>query len=188
MFFFLSIGWLQMTSRHFCCGANCRWRAGHDFSHRKHNKTLKMATLCILYGCSNWSTCETTRSFYQEPKAVVHKGERKKRLVNSLRLEGAKSDNGGNGATLAFVLIYGATVNNQGKQRLEWQAVKGPAEGDNGRQANSQLLMLSHMSKMASRVNDETSQICSIPTQFAANCSGAVRVACRHFFYLWPHL
>ncbi|XP_051992214.1 uncharacterized protein LOC127650670 isoform X2 [Xyrauchen texanus] len=60
-----------------------------------------MPMFCVVYGCSNRSNRETTRSFYRVPKVVLHKGEKCKKLTEkrrekwllNLRSRGAESDN-----------------------------------------------------------------------------------------------
>ncbi|KAM7375531.1 hypothetical protein PAMA_014576 [Pampus argenteus] len=44
-----------------------------------------MPMVCVVYGCSNRSNRETTRSFYRVPKVVVHKGEKCKTLTGKRR-------------------------------------------------------------------------------------------------------
>ncbi len=69
------------------------------FLHRNQLHNLKMPVFCIVYGCSNRSNGENTRSFYRVRKCVHKGGEikkltekrRKKWLVN-LRLRSRGAD------------------------------------------------------------------------------------------------
>ncbi len=44
-----------------------------------------MPVFCVVYGCSNRSNRENTRSFYRVRKCVVHKGVKVKKLTEKRR-------------------------------------------------------------------------------------------------------
>ena len=101
-----------MIIRHFLCASKT---LGGQFAifmsidgkpeckQAKGKPTAKMPYVCVVFGCSNRSNRERSKSFFRVPKAIVHNGEkvksfstrrRAKWLTNlSLKSKGAESSN-----------------------------------------------------------------------------------------------